>query len=211
MKTKLLLLSLSVLTPLVFSPVSTRSQTVITFDDIPLNNGTGVFLANNYDGLVWSNFAVVNGILAPRNGPPPYTNGTYYGVVSPSNVAILAFDGPSEIDSPGTNFNFLSAYLTGDWMSNLDIKVQGFRDTNLMYDQTVVASATNPTLFAFDYLDVNRIVFTSSGGQPAFGGIISEQIIMDNFTFEFIPEPSSLLLTSLGAVTLFAIVRRRRH
>jgi hypothetical protein len=33
---------------------------------------------------------------------------------------------------------------------------------------------------------------------------------MDNFAFEFIPEPSSLLLTTLGAVTLFAAVRRKR-
>jgi hypothetical protein len=33
---------------------------------------------------------------------------------------------------------------------------------------------------------------------------------MDNFMFEFIPEPSSLLLTALGAVSLVAFLRRRR-
>jgi hypothetical protein len=33
---------------------------------------------------------------------------------------------------------------------------------------------------------------------------------MDNFTFEFIPEPSSLLLTAIGAVTLFAVISRRQ-
>jgi hypothetical protein len=36
-----------------------------------------------------------------------------------------------------------------------------------------------------------------------------ETFAIDNFTFEFIPEPSSLLLTILGAVTLFAVVRRK--
>jgi hypothetical protein len=33
---------------------------------------------------------------------------------------------------------------------------------------------------------------------------------MDNFMFEFIPEPSSLLLTALGAVTLLALRKRFR-
>jgi len=33
---------------------------------------------------------------------------------------------------------------------------------------------------------------------------------MDNFMFEFIPEPSSLLLTALGAVTLWAFLKRKR-
>jgi hypothetical protein len=33
---------------------------------------------------------------------------------------------------------------------------------------------------------------------------------MDNLTFEFIPEPSPLLLTSLGLLSLWAVVKRRR-
>jgi hypothetical protein len=209
MKMKSFLLPLSTLALLVFSASSGCSQTVITFDDIPLNNGTGEFLANNYHGLVWSNFAVVNGILNSNiNGH--ITNGFYYGVVSPSNVAIADFNGTSEIDSPGTNLNFLSAYLTGGWNSNLNIEVQGFNGTNLLYDTTVVASATNPTLFAFNYLDINRLSFTSSGGQPAFGGGAAEQIVMDNFTFEFVPEPSSLLLATAGALLLCPLLKRKR-
>jgi len=34
---------------------------------------------------------------------------------------------------------------------------------------------------------------------------------MDNFTFEFIPEPSSLLLTSLGLLSLWAVAKLRRR
>ncbi len=33
---------------------------------------------------------------------------------------------------------------------------------------------------------------------------------MDNFMFEFIPEPSTLLLAALGAVSLVAFLRRKR-
>ena len=209
MNTKLFPLPISILTLVLSFAVSSYSQTIITFDDIPKNNGTATFLQNNYDGLVWNSFAVVNGILNPNiNGH--ITNGFYYGVVSLSNVAVLAFDGSSEIDSPGTNINFLSAYLTGGWSSNLNIEVQGFDGTNLLYDTAVIASATNSTLFTFDYLNVNRLIFTGSGGLPAFDSAGDTTFAMDNFTFEFVPEPSSLLLATAGALLLCPFLKRRR-
>jgi hypothetical protein len=169
MNIKLFLLPLSVLTLLVFSAGSTRSQTLVTFDDIPLNNGSGTFLQNNYQGLVWSNFGIVNGVLQ-HNNFPFFTNGYYYGLVSGSNVAFNAAGDPAEaeIDSPGTNFDFLSAYLAGAWRSNLNIEVQGFNGATLLYDTTVVANATVPTLFAFDYEGINRLVFNSFGVRLRF-------------------------------------------
>jgi hypothetical protein len=33
---------------------------------------------------------------------------------------------------------------------------------------------------------------------------------MDNFTFDFIPEPSAFLLAALGTVSLVAFLRRKR-
>ena len=139
------------------------------------------------------------------------TNGYYYGMVSAPNVAFNDWGGPAEIDSPGTNFNFLSAYLTGAWNDNLNIEVQGFNGTNLLYDQTVVASATNPTLFAFNYLDIDSLTFNSFGGQkdPAFPPGGGAQFAMDNMSFEFVPEPSTVLLAALGALALYAFLKRK--
>ncbi len=132
-------------------------------------------------------------------------------MVSPSNVAFNGGGTPAEIDWPGTNFDFLSAYLTGAWNSNLNVEVQGFRGTNLVYDETKVVSATNATLFTFNYLDIDRLYFDSYGGEPAFNPNNNETpFVMDNLTFEFIPEPSSLLLAALGGVSLVAFVRRKR-
>jgi hypothetical protein len=71
-------------------------------------------------------------------------------------VALNAFGTPAEIDS-ATNFNFLSVYLTGAWNSNLNIQVKGFNGAEEIYDTIVVASATNPTLFTFNYLDIDRL------------------------------------------------------
>jgi hypothetical protein len=220
MRSKLLPLSLAILALLT---VSARSQTIVTFDDLSESGsgaffgyGSGALAPQGYAGLIWSNIACNNAILLtnvlPNEFPGAPTNGLsgdYYGMVSPPNVALML---PScEIDSYATNFNFLSAYLTGVWNSNLNIEVQGYRDTNLIYDETVVASATNPTLFTFNFLDIDRLYFNAYGGEPAgFGSIAGAEFAMDNFEFDFIPEPSTFLLAALGAVSLVAFLRRKR-
>jgi|ERR1017187_9910671 hypothetical protein len=159
-----------------------------------------------------NNAILETNILAHIGGSSITSNGltgNFYGMVSLSNVASMI---SGEIDSPGTNFNFLSAYLTGFLNSNLNIEVQGFRGATSVFDTTVVASATNATLFAFNYLNIDRLDFTASGGQPAFGLVnsASSAIEMDNFTFEIVPEPSALLLTAVGCVSLFAFLKRKR-
>jgi hypothetical protein len=207
MKSKLLLSLLAIVSLLVFSALSARSQTVVTFDDLPSSAG-GLFITNDYQGLSWTNFAVQNAIL---HSNVDGVSGYNYGMVSPSNVALNGFGLTAQIDSPGTNFNFLSAYLTGAWSSNLNIEVQGFSGATLLYDTTVVASATSATLFTFNYTNIDQLIFDSFGGQNAgFASGFGENFVMDNFTFEFIPEPSSLLLAALGGVSLVALLRRRR-
>lgn len=193
-------------TVLVFLVISQVSATVVTFDDLS-ETASGSFLAGSYQGLNWTAVRPQNGVLNPSLYPF-VTNGAYYGVVSLSNVAAVFAGG--EIDSTSTNFNFLSTYLTGYWNSNLNIQVQGFRAGNLIYEETVVAAATQSTLFAFNYLNIDRITFNPSGGQPAFGTLPDSIFVMDNFTFEFVPEPSTLVLAALGALTLRPFLKRKR-
>jgi hypothetical protein len=206
MKTRLLVLPLVCLTALTVYATSTRSQTVITFDDLSASPG-GTLIPTGYQGLSWSNFAATDAILRFNSG---HVDGYYYGMVSPSNVALNAGGSPAEIDARGTNFDFLSTYLTGAWNSNLNIEVEGFRSGTLLYDTTVVASATSPTLFTFDYVDINRLYFNSYGGQPAFTPVPEYPFVMDNLTFEFVPEPSSLMLASVGAALLWPLLKRKR-
>ena len=212
MMQRLLTLSVTSFTLFTFLPLSTSGQNLITFDDLS-ETGSGSFVANGYAGLNWSNFGVNNAILfANQFG----LCGDYYGMVSASNVTVGGFANPTEIDSPGTSFNYLSAYLTGEWRSNLSIQVQGFSGTTLLYDQTVVASATSPTLFTFDYLGIDRLTFSSFGGEDAGfvvgGGMQGSgvQFVMDNMSFEFVPEPPTVLLTALGALALCALLKPKR-
>jgi hypothetical protein len=207
MKTRSFLIPFAFLTTLVFSPMSTLSQTIITFDDL-YDNGAGRLITNAYQGLSWSNFGVGNSILFSNSYH--FATGYTYGMVSVSNTAFNWAGNPAAIDSPGTNFDFFSTYLTGAWKSNLNIDVQGFNGAQEIYDTIVVASATNPTLFTFNYLDIDRLYFNASGGEPAFGGNDGNIFVMDNFMFEFIPEPSTFLLAALGGVSLVAFLRRKR-
>jgi hypothetical protein len=186
---------------------SARSQTVVTFDDL-YDNGFGRLITNAYQGLTWSNFGVVNSILTTKS-VGGFSNGYIYGMESVSNVAFNYAGNPAEIDSSGTSFNFFSAYLTGAWKSNLNIEVEGFNGAQEIYDTIVVASATNPTLFTFNYLDIDRLYFNAYGGEDAFGPNGGNNFAMDNFMFEFIPEPSSLLLTFLGVLILWGFRKRR--
>ena len=210
MKAKSFLTALALFT-LLASPInSSCSATVVTFDDLPLNTGTGSFVPSTYQGLVWSNFGDLNAVLYTSvHG----SNGYYNGMVTASNVALNAFGAPAEIDSP-TNFNFLTAYLTGAFNSNLNIQVEGLRGGSLVYSQVVVASATSPTLFAFNYLNVDRLTFNAFGGQdagfPVSQGAGDSHFAMDNLTIEFVPEPSSFLLTAAAALMLWPLLKRKR-
>jgi hypothetical protein len=188
-----------------------RSQILVTFDDFDLSHSYGYStnIPNGYQGLNWTNLGVVNAILL-SNALQIGAAGYGYGMVSASNVAFNAFGNPAEIDSPGTNFNFLSAYLTAAWNSNLNIEVEGFNGAMEIYDTIVYPSPTNATLYTFDYFDIDRLYFDSYGGEPAFGGSARENFAMDNFMFEFIPEPSTFLLAVLGGLSLVAFLRRRR-
>ena len=206
MKRRKFLVPIAVCTLLAFSTIPMCRGMVITFDDLS-ETGSGSYFTAPYQGLVWSNFLPLNAILSP---PVFGTNGYYYGMVSASNVVVNGIGSPGEIDSPGTNFNFLSAYFTGAYNSNLNIQVLGFNGTSLLYSQVVVASATTPTQFSFNYLNIDRLYFSNFGGQPAFGTPSALQFVMDNFAFEFVPEPSSLLLATAGALVLWPLLMRKR-
>ena len=120
-------------------------------------------------------------------------------MISPGKVG-FGFDGtsPSSVSSAAP-FNLYSAFLTAAWNDNLQLEVQGYTGTTLVYDNTYILSAVNPTLIEFDYFDVNEVDFLPSGGTH-HGGYpgIGEQFVIDNM-FVQTPEPSILSLLILGA------------
>ena len=124
-------------------------STLITFDDI----SPGILL-NGYRGILWSNFGVVNGLQQNTN------EGYYNGIASIPNVAFNAGGNPASF-SYGGHFDLNSAYLTAAFGNGLQVRVQGFAGTELLYDTAYTLSMTTPTFIQFNYLSVDEVTFTT--------------------------------------------------
>ncbi|HUD48046.1 MAG TPA: choice-of-anchor tandem repeat GloVer-containing protein, partial [Candidatus Baltobacteraceae bacterium] len=154
-------------------------QELITFDDLPYRL---LPVPSGYGDLTWSNFDYLNGVVGRASG---YTA----GMVSIPKVAYNANGAPAAI-SASAPFVLYSAYLTGAWDDDLQVQVQGFNGSSLIYDNTYTLSATNPTQIAFNYVDVTSVKFTTSGGIPHFGYTGSgKEFAMDNVNAFVAPIP----------------------
>ncbi len=167
--------SVAVLTVYVPAPPFT-----ITFDNLPTPNptGDGSFdgsVPNSYSGLTWSNFSIINGVLETNSGYAA-------GVISSNNVAYHGGTNFASISS-AVPFDLLSAYLTAAWNDSLQVQVLGYTASTETYSNSYTLSATGPTFINFDYLGVNEVDFTSSGGTHHSGYAGNgTQFVMDNMT-----------------------------
>jgi hypothetical protein len=182
------------------------NSAVLTFDDInPLcTNLCGSI--GTYGGLLFgSNF---NYLHSPTHlGVNGYDNGTFSGEF----VAYNHFENTVVVTN--SSFDFTGAYLTGAWNDGLNVNVIGKKLGATLYDTTVVASQSSPTWFQFDYVGIDELIFSSSGGTPVSGLTGSgTHFAMDDFTINapVVPEPISSTLFIVGGATLgFRRFRRK--
>lgn len=143
---------------------------VLTFDDLATTNQIQIYngstyyyseVPTNYQGLVWSNFGVTAGVIDTNSGYQA-------AVVSPQNVVFNRNGDPASINS-ATPFSAVSAYLTAAWNDNLQVEALGYAAGALIYDHIYTLSAVAPTLFTFNYQNVDQIFFQAFGGSPHSG------------------------------------------
>jgi hypothetical protein len=176
--------------------------TVLTFDDLTpvVQFGT---IHDGYGELDWSNMNYRNGnyIDAPNTG-------YYTGLVSGDYVAYNS-SGAVASASNGT-FDFTGAYLTAAWRDELQINVVGMQGAFVAFDQTVEVNTSGPTWFGFNYEGIDELIFTSYGGaqNPDFTAGSGAHFAMDNFTYNAVPEPSTLLLFGTGIIGI-GVFRRK--
>lgn len=144
----------------------------------------------DYHGLSWNNFIFTSTADYPASG---VLNGT----VSGTNVAFNGFGNPASFSSTNA-FDLNSAYLTADWRDQLHVEVQGYRGGSLVYDEAWNLDTTSPTLIDFNYLDVNQVTIITSGGVNHGYGADGTQVVMDNLTVTFVPEPCTAALVGAG-------------
>jgi hypothetical protein len=211
MQTKLILNSAIVL----LSSAGLAFGTTITFDDLSapvVGSGlTDPSVANGYGSLNWNNFEVVNGTASRASG---------YKVdaVSPNNVVFNGNAGIAEIT--GSPFNLVSGYFAGAWNDGLQLLVQGYvgNSATPTFSQTFTLSATSSSLLVFNWSDVDKVDFSSSGGtwDPAYQSLTTggfgEEFAMDNLTVTpnfGVPDASSTGVMFSAALAGLGIFRRK--
>ena len=185
---------------------ASANATLVTFDDLGTDPSA---IPSGYAGLKWDRFESVSDTYISSNYG---TNGYINGTVSPLNVAFAGFDNPASFSIATGSFDFNSTYLTASWNNGLNIEVDGFKSGVQLYAQTVTVNSFSPTFFAINYLGVDTVTFSSSGGVSAgysgdpSGGL---QFAMDNLTINGVspvPEPT----TALFGFALAGVVAMRR-
>jgi len=172
----------------------------IGFDDVSADTS----LPMGYEGFTWDNFWVLNGETYADSGYKA-------GVVSVSNVAFNAFGVPASL-SRDVPFTLVSAWLTAAWHDGLSLQIDGYRGDMLAYSGTFAPSATERTLFTFNYEDVTRVEFTSSGGSIHTGYMGSgTHFAMDDVTVANspVPEPGEWGILVGAGLGVLAVIRRK--
>ncbi|WYM01121.1 MAG: PEP-CTERM sorting domain-containing protein [Gloeotrichia echinulata CP02] len=167
--------------------MSQAQAVVVTFDDL---SGNEAPIPNGYQGLNWNNFYYLNGTLNIYD-----SSGYDNGIVSTPNVAYNGFGTPASVSVDHGQFDFNSTYLTGSWNNGLNILVKGSLGGVPKYSQTVTVNTTSPTKFTFNYLGIDNLKFTSSGGVSAGYNGDGKHFALDNFEYNAapVPEPSTIL------------------
>lgn len=166
--------------------------TLLTFDNLSTGFNpppTYAAIPNGYGGLNWDNFGVINGATIDAS------YGYHSGVVSPNNVAFNIYGDPAAVSVARGVFALNSGYLTAALNLNtpVQIEVEGFFGTTLLYDNFYSVYNTGPTLFNFDYVGVNEVMFISSPAQ---------QFVMDNLDVTVPDQPSTVALLGMTAIGL---------
>ncbi len=143
---------------ILFMGVSSVFGETITFDDLDVQWSNNQSIYDGYAGFSWVNFKAMYPTYYYNE---QYMSGYLAGMVSPGFIAWNQDQMPAELRSD-TPFNFISTYLTAAWLENLQIDVEGFYGSELLYSQTVYVSPYAPTLFYFNYDGVDRVRFTPS-------------------------------------------------
>ena len=160
---------LAALVPEKFQSEVTQQSTLIGFDDL-VREGIKE-IPFGYHGLDWHNWVVTHQKYYDGEG---YVNTTMSGEF----VAYNSSGHPVKI-SREAPFDFIGGYFGAAWLRQAEgetLRVKGWRDSAITYDETVSLSALGPIYFSANFENVTRLEFATQH----YG-----QFVCDDLEFEF--------------------------
>lgn len=179
-----------------------RAQ-VATFDDLAgctPGNVVGTAVPDGYLGLSWTGALVRDGTAL--------TGGQRNGVVSAPCMA-YSMSGSAEVSS-ATPFIFNGGAFTSSASIGLALFLQGLRGNELVFQQLIYMSPTQPNPVELRWTGLTRLRLASGGSEA------QPQFVMDDLRFNdaaaptVVPEPQGAVLLAGGLLALLGIAARRR-
>ncbi len=200
MKTKFLIAALLLATP------SISSAATLGFDTL----GGSSAVPNGYGGLDWSNW-YVRPAASSLGGPSGYNNAD----VSAPDIAYNANGTPASFSAASGTFTLNSFYLTAAWDNNLNVTLTGSRNGVVLDTASFTVSSSAPTFESFNWLGIDTVKLSTSGGVNAFSGGSGTEVALDNLTINnavsSVPEMSTwaMMLAGFAFVGLMRGCRAR--
>ena len=183
---------------------ATPAAAQLNFDDIT-TNASGV---NNtrfntpYNGFSFENFSVGGpGLIGTGSNA---ASGTKFALGQPFDNSFIYREDNVAFDFTGA---FLSFRAFDAITAPVMITVNAYRGAGVdPVFSRMVALTNNAELFAFDFFNVDEIEFDTE----VLGLNRSSALAVDNLNISAVPEPSTVVLMSLGMAGLLVVVRRKR-
>lgn len=162
-------------------------------------------IPSGYGGLDWTASSyVVDSSNYPGSG---YVTGT----ISGTKVGLTWFEGTFGWTTGGTDFASLSFWMTAAWRDGVDVYHElldgGFGGT-VMGSGNLSPSRTSATQYFLTGSGVDTVTLIPSGGtNPGGLGGDGAHLAIDDIEYTLVPEPASMAVLGLGALTL---MRRRK-
>ncbi|CAF4080939.1 unnamed protein product, partial [Rotaria sordida] len=144
-------------------PLITKMK--ITFDDLPIAADRSQLISNMYRGFIWTDIAYGNELFwkirQPKSG---YVTSFKRG--GSRHIAFFKDNASISAGSRNHKFTFVSVTACAAWNDDLKLTIMGYQNSTSTNMHTTNLLYGKPQLILLRWKDVDKVIFTSSGGTP---------------------------------------------